>query len=183
MYVYIYIYLWFAPVGGMLEMPAELFLWPRSWFSPVSLGTELALLEPCGRSWCSWLRLRRSRFWPVSLTLLLRHTRLRRLWETASSNRCRCFLGMKILANIVTARQKKGKMKISCKEPLSLAFRPVQTSMRSSQRRSHGEAKAYNRFLSLWSKEEVAGKWKMFLFKNPLQQYRVFFCAADDDSL
>lgn len=107
-------------------MPAVLFLWPRSWFSPVSLGTELALLEACGRSWCSWLRLRRSRLWPGSLTLLLRHTRLRRLCETASSNLCRCFLGMKILANIVTARQKKGKVKISCKEPLSSAFREVQ---------------------------------------------------------
>lgn len=132
--VYINIYLWFAPVGGMLGMAAVLFLWPRSWFSPVSLGTELALLEACGRSWCSWLRLRRSRFWPGSLTLLLRHTRLRRLWETASSNRCRCFLGMKILANIVTARQNR-KAKISCKEPLSSAFRPVQIAMHSSQKR------------------------------------------------
>ncbi len=34
---------------------------------------------------------------------------LRRLRETASSKRCRCFLGMKILANMVTARQQRKK--------------------------------------------------------------------------
>lgn len=43
-------YLWFDPVAGTLGMPALLLLCVFSWSSAGSLGTELALLEMCGRS-------------------------------------------------------------------------------------------------------------------------------------
>lgn len=63
-------------------------------------GTELARVETRSLSGWSSLRLRRRRLRLGSLKLrpLMR---LIRLWETTSSKRSRCFLGMKILANIV----------------------------------------------------------------------------------
>lgn len=63
-------------------------------------GTELARVETRRRSGWSSLRLRRR--WLRLGSLKLRpFSRLIRLWETTSSKRSRCFLGMKILANIV----------------------------------------------------------------------------------
>lgn len=63
-------------------------------------GTELARVETRRRSGWSSLRLRRR--WLRLGSLKLRPLiRLIRLWETTSSKRSRCFLGMKILANIV----------------------------------------------------------------------------------
>lgn len=63
-------------------------------------GTELARVDTRSRSGWSSLRLRRRRLRLGSLKLrpLIR---LIRLWETTSSKRSRCFLGMKILENIV----------------------------------------------------------------------------------
>lgn len=58
-------------------------------------GTELARVETRSRSWWSSLRLRRSRL--LCCSLLERQSLLIRLCDTTSSNRCRCFLGMKIL--------------------------------------------------------------------------------------
>lgn len=63
-------------------------------------GTELARVETRRRSGWSSLRLRRRRLRLGSLKLRPL-SRLIRLWETTSSKRSRCFLGMKILANIV----------------------------------------------------------------------------------
>lgn len=63
-------------------------------------GTELARVETKRRSGWSSLRLRRR--WLRLGSLKLRPlSRLIRLWETTSSKRSRCFLGMKILTNIV----------------------------------------------------------------------------------
>lgn len=63
-------------------------------------GTELARVETRRRSGWSSLLLRRR--WLRLGSLKLRPlSRLIRLWETTSSKRSRCFLGMKILANIV----------------------------------------------------------------------------------
>ncbi len=63
-------------------------------------GTELARVETSRRSgWSSlrlrrrWLRLGSLKLRPLSLLI--------RLWETTSSKRSRCFLGIKILANMV----------------------------------------------------------------------------------
>lgn len=62
-------------------------------------GTELARVETRRCSGWSSLRLRRRRLRLGSLKLRpLR--RLIRLWETTSSKRSRCFLGMKILAKV-----------------------------------------------------------------------------------
>lgn len=63
-------------------------------------GTELARVETRRRSGWSSLRLRRR--WLRLGSLKLRPlSRLIRLWDTTSSKRSRCFLGMKILANMV----------------------------------------------------------------------------------
>lgn len=63
-------------------------------------GTELARVETRRRSGWSSLRLRRRwlRLGSLKLRPLIRPIRL---WETTSSKRSRCFLGIKILANIV----------------------------------------------------------------------------------
>lgn len=58
-------------------------------------GTELARVDTRSRSWWSSLRLRRRRW--LCCSLLERQSLLMRLCDTTSSNRCRCFLGMKIL--------------------------------------------------------------------------------------
>lgn len=75
-------------------------------------GTELARVETRRRSGWSSLRLRRR--WLRLGSLKLRPlSRLIRLWETTSSKRSRCFLGMKILANIaeseIIQREKKSR--------------------------------------------------------------------------
>lgn len=71
-----------------------------------SLGTELARLELRLRS--EWSSLRLLRILPCgSLMLLLRQSRLITFWDTASSKRCRCFLGTNILANMVACEEKK----------------------------------------------------------------------------
>ncbi len=106
-------HLWLGPMGGCAGIPETDFLTPRSLSpsplppgSPPSLGTELARLDPWWRSEWSSLRLRR--ILPCgSLMLLLRQSRLITFWETASSKRCRCFLGMKILANMVACVENK----------------------------------------------------------------------------
>lgn len=97
-------HLWFGPMGGCTGIPD--FRVPLSLSASLlppgspSLGTELARLELWWRSEWSSLRLRR--ILPCgSLMLLLRQSRLITFWDTVSSKRCRCFLGMKILANIV----------------------------------------------------------------------------------
>lgn len=97
-------HLWFGAMGGCTGIPD--FRVPLSLSASLlppgspSLGTELARLELWWRSEWSSLRLRR--ILPCgSLMLLLRQSRLITFWDTVSSKRCRCFLGMKILANIV----------------------------------------------------------------------------------
>lgn len=103
-----------GPMGGCTGTPQTDFLAPLS-VSPLppaslSLGTELARLELRWRSEWSSLRLRR--ILPCgSLMLLLRHRRLITFWDTASSKRCRCFLGMKILANMVACEEGEGRWK------------------------------------------------------------------------
>ncbi len=63
-------------------------------------GTELARVDTdSSRSGWSSLRLRRSRLFLCSLKLRPLK-RLIKLWETISSKRCLCFLGMKILTNM-----------------------------------------------------------------------------------
>lgn len=106
-------HLWLGPMGGCTGIPETDFLKPLSLSpSPLppgspSLGTELARLEPLWRSEWSSLRLRR--VLPCgSLMLLLRQSRLITFWDTVSSKRCRCFLGMKILANMVACEENKG---------------------------------------------------------------------------
>lgn len=103
-------HLWLGPMGGCAGKPETDFLKPLSLSaSPLppgspSLGTELARLDPWWRSEWSSLRLRR--ILPCgSLMLLLRQSRLITFWDTASSKRCRCFLGMKILANMVACEE------------------------------------------------------------------------------
>lgn len=110
---YMCAHLWLGPMGGCTGIPETDFLKPLSLSaSPLppgspSLGTELARLEPRWRSEWSSLRLRR--ILPCgSLMLLLRHSLLITFWDTASSKRCRCFLGMKILANMVACEENKG---------------------------------------------------------------------------
>ena len=88
-------------------------------------GTELARVETRRRSGWSSLRLRRN--WLRLGSLKLRPlSRLIRLWETTSSKRSRCFLGMKILANIVGSdtasdwqEKKKTQLSNSPDQPLS----------------------------------------------------------------
>lgn len=100
-------------MGGCAGIPEADFFKPLSLSasplppgSPPSLGTELARLDPWCRSEWSSLRLRR--ILPCgSLMLLLRQRRLITFWETASSKRCRCFLGMKILANMVACKENR----------------------------------------------------------------------------
>lgn len=100
-------------MGGCTGIPETDFLKPLSLSasplppgSPPSLGTELARLDPRWRSEWSSLRLRR--ILPCgSLMLLLRQSRLITFWETVSSKRCRCFLGMKILANMAAYEENK----------------------------------------------------------------------------
>lgn len=89
-------YLRAAPEGTLLVMSEVLFrrlLLASSWLR----GTELARVDTRSRSWWSSLRLRRSRL--LCCWLLERHSLLIRLCDTTSSKRCRCFLGMKILAD------------------------------------------------------------------------------------
>lgn len=86
-----------APVATLLVMSEVVFLkllLSSSWLR----GTELARVDTSRRSWWSSLRLRRRRL--VWCSLLVRHSLLMRLCDTTSSKRCRCFLGMKILANM-----------------------------------------------------------------------------------
>ena len=93
-------------MGPLPECPAMsevVFRMPRVGMTPSSAcvrGTELARVDTSRRSGWSSLRLRRRRLRLGSLKLrpLMR---LIRLWDTTSSKRSRCFLGMKILANIV----------------------------------------------------------------------------------
>lgn len=68
-------------------------------------GTELALVDTdSSRSGWSSLRLRRRRLFLCSLKLRPLN-RLIKLWETISSKRCLCFLGMKILTNMTHTQQ------------------------------------------------------------------------------
>lgn len=68
-------------------------------------GTELALVDTdSSRSGWSSLRLRRRRLFLCSLKLRPLN-RLIKLWETISSKRCLCFLGMKILTNMAHTQQ------------------------------------------------------------------------------
>lgn len=97
-------------MGGCTEIPETDFraLLSASLLPPCSpsLGTELARLELRLRS--EWSSLRLLRILPCgSLMLLLRQSRLITFWDTASSKRCRCFLGMNILANMVACEEKK----------------------------------------------------------------------------
>lgn len=75
-------------------------------------GTELARVETRRRSGWSSLRLRRR--WLRLGSLKLRPlSRPIRLWLTTSSKRSRCFLGMKILANMVGRGKNRGREKSS----------------------------------------------------------------------
>lgn len=68
-------------------------------------GTELARVDTdSSRSGWSSLRLRRKRLFLCSLKLRPLK-RLIKLWETISSKRCLCFLGMKILTNMAHTQQ------------------------------------------------------------------------------
>lgn len=78
-------------------------------------GTELARVETRRRSGWSSLRLRRRRLRLGSLKLRPL-SRLIRLWETTSSKRSRCFLGMKILTNIVESEATLGLTRKALKE-------------------------------------------------------------------
>lgn len=127
-------YLWLGPMGGWTGIPETDFLKPLSLSasplppgSPPSLGTELARLDPRWRSEWSSLRLRRILPWG-SLMLLLRQSRLITFWETVSSKRCRCFLGMKILANMAAYEENKlvGVNCFSIRVPLRKAKRWVE---------------------------------------------------------
>lgn len=87
-------YLRAAPEATLLvrsEVVLRRLLLISSWLR----GTELARVDTSSRSWWSSLRLRRRRL--LCCWLLERHSLLIRLCDTTSSNRCRCFLGMKIL--------------------------------------------------------------------------------------
>lgn len=103
-------HLWWGPMGGCTDIPETDFraLLSASLLPPCSpsLGTELARLELRLRS--EWSSLRLLRILPCgSLMLLLRQSRLITFWDTASSKRCRCFLGINILANMVSCEEKK----------------------------------------------------------------------------
>lgn len=83
-------------------------------------GTELARVETRRRSGWSSLRLRRR--WLRLGSLKLRpFSRLIRLWETTSSKRSRCFLGMKILVSIQGESVKKVKVQPN-RNPNSLSL-------------------------------------------------------------
>lgn len=88
-------------------MSEVVFLSPRAGSAAPSSawvrGTELALVETSRRSGWSSLRLRRSRLRLGSLKLRP-FSRPIRLWDTTSSKRSRCFLGMKILANMLNTK-------------------------------------------------------------------------------
>lgn len=93
---------------------------PRAGGTPPSSawvrGTELARVETRRRSGWSSLRLRRklARLGSLKLRPLRRPIRL---WDTTSSKRSRCFLGMKILANIegIIRQNESGKGSKGCK--------------------------------------------------------------------
>lgn len=116
-------HLWLGPMGGCAGIPETDFLMALSLSaSPLppgspSLGTELARLDPWWRSEWSSLRLRR--ILPCgSLMLLLRQSRFITFWDTASSKRCRCFLGMKILANMMACEENRGSVVSLCLKEL-----------------------------------------------------------------
>lgn len=89
-------------------------------------GTELARVDTdSSRSGWSSLRLRRSRLFLCSLKLRPLK-RLIKLWETISSKRCLCFLGMKILTNMVhthSRRSHRGETVQACEHTLKPAER------------------------------------------------------------
>lgn len=94
--------------GAALTLPPKmepcfLILWPGS---SGFRGDELARVDTSRRSWWSSLLLLRKRL-VLSALLLLLLTLLMRLCDTTSSNRWRCFFGMKILANMTKTRNGK----------------------------------------------------------------------------
>lgn len=102
-------------------------------------GTELARVDTdSSRSGWSSLRLRRSRLFLCSLKLRPLK-RLIKLWETISSKRCLCFLGMKILTNMAHTQQTESQRR-NCSGVCEHTLKPAErnTGWRHSQMEEEG---------------------------------------------
>lgn len=158
-------------MGGCTDIPETDFRAPLS-ASPgsPSLGTELARLELRLRS--EWSSLRLLRILPCgSLMLLLRQSRLITFWDTASSKRCRCFLGMNILANMVACEEKK-RNNIDSGPQLKKRGRKHQRGTSSPQERT-----LEFQFHHIWSNSDIqhkkvtinsmeSSKWRVILINR-----------------
>lgn len=132
-------------------------------------GTELALVETdSSRSGWSSLRLRRSRLFLCSLKLRPLN-RLIRLWETISSKRCLCFLGMKILTNMANSRRShRGETEHTLK-PAETHW--METRKQSCRRRDGYEKVCYNytrlqrcSYDLLWKEKRIHVMHEAFFF-------------------
>lgn len=102
-------------------------------------GTELARVDTdSSRSGWSSLRLRRSRLFLCSLKLRPLK-RLIKLWETISSKRCLCFLGMKILTNMAHTQQTESQRR-NCSGVCEHTLKPAErnTAWRHTQANEGG---------------------------------------------
>ncbi len=116
-------------------------------------GTELARVDTdSSRSGWSSLRLRRSRLFLCSLKLRPLK-RLIKLWETISSKRCLCFLGMKILTNMAhthSRRSHRGETVQACEHTLKPAERSTGWRHTGKWRRRDSYEKTCYNYTGSW---------------------------------